>query len=102
MPLTLNLIQFKIQSLTSTPSNPPVWFHVVGVTLFVVLLPALAPTRASAAWVFGAFKPDASYTGISSPGFSFLLALLGSQWAMVGCERGRGRGGGSGRGCLFE
>ncbi|KAI8466411.1 MAG: amino acid/polyamine transporter I [Monoraphidium minutum] len=63
-----------------------VWFHVVGITAFVIILPSLAPVRQPAAWVFGAFTPDSAYSGILNPGFTFLLALLGSQWAMVGYD----------------
>jgi hypothetical protein len=60
-----------------------VWFHVIGVTAFVIILPAIAPTHQPASWVFGTFAPDKAYTGVSNQGFTFLLALLGSQWAMV-------------------
>lgn len=63
-----------------------VWFHVIGVTLFVVLLPALAPTHQSASWVFSSFTPDKAFAGVDNSGFMFLLALLGSQWAMVGYD----------------
>lgn len=72
--------------LASPPAPHPnlaVWFHVVGVTAFVVILPALAPTHQSSSWVFGAFTPDKVYSGVDNSGFTFLLALLGSQWAMV-------------------
>ena len=34
-------------------TRSPVWFHVVGVTAFVVILAALAPTHQPASWVFG-------------------------------------------------
>lgn len=63
-----------------------VWFHVIGVTAFVVILPILAPKRQPASWVFSKFSPDQAYSGIDNQGFTFLLALLGSAWAMVGYD----------------
>jgi hypothetical protein len=32
--------------------NFSVWFHLVGVTAFVLALPLVAPTHQSASWVF--------------------------------------------------
>lgn len=63
-----------------------VWWHVTAGTAFVLLLPLIAPTHQSAAWVFTTFAPDYSYSGINSGAYMFLLGLLGSQWAMVGYD----------------
>jgi amino acid transporter len=63
-----------------------VWWHVIAGTAFVILLPAIAPTKMSAQWVFTTFAPDYSYSGINSPALMFCLSLLGSQWAMVGYD----------------
>jgi hypothetical protein len=43
-----------------------VWWHVIGCTTFVIMLPAVAPTHQTAEWVFTTFAPDQVYTGISS------------------------------------
>ncbi|KAF8058897.1 NAD kinase 3 [Scenedesmus sp. PABB004] len=63
-----------------------IWFHLIGCTAFVVLLPALAPTHQSAAWVFTTFAPNTAYSGIESLPLMFILSLLGCQWAMVGYD----------------
>jgi hypothetical protein len=65
-----------------------VWFHVIFVTVFVVVLPSVVPQRQSAEYVFTRFVP-ANEAGIASGGFLFLLGLLGSQWAMVRGRAGR-------------
>ncbi len=63
-----------------------VWWHVIAGTAFVILLPAIAPVKQSAAWVFTTFSPDKVYSGIESNGLLFMLSLLGSQWAMGECR----------------
>jgi len=63
---------------------------VIGISAFVIILPAIAPRHQPASWVFGRFAPDMAYSGITNQGFTFLLALLGSQWAMVGLLFGVG------------
>ena len=70
-----------------------VW-HMVGVVLIAIMVPALATKRPSAQWVFTTFtQPD---VGIDSPVYIFLLGLLMSQFCLTGewasatrtCERG--------------
>ncbi|WIA39719.1 hypothetical protein OEZ86_005781 [Tetradesmus obliquus] len=63
-----------------------IWWHVIGCTTFVIMLPAVAPTHQTAEWVFTTFAPDKAYTGIDSMPMLFILSLLGCQWAMVGYD----------------
>lgn len=63
-----------------------VWWHVIGCTLFVILLPLVAPVRQTAQFVFTTFAPDTTYSGMDSYALLFMLSLLGSQWAMVGYD----------------
>lgn len=55
------------------PPPPPIHtqggiFHLVGVVLLIVVLPAVAPSHNSASWVFTSFEPQAGYdAGIMSP-----------------------------------
>jgi hypothetical protein len=43
-----------------------VWWHVIGCTTFVIMLPVVAPTHQTAEWVFTTFAPDQVFTGINS------------------------------------
>lgn len=82
--IVLGLVNTFSVRLLDLVGEISVWYHVVGITAFVIILPAIAPHHQPAQWVFGMFAPDHAYSGVRNGAFSFLLALLGSQWAMVG------------------
>lgn len=72
-----------------------VGFHVIGTLVIVIGLPIIAMTHQKASWVFGHFENygnqvelmgEGFTTGVTNNFFSFLLALLLSQWAMVGYD----------------
>jgi amino acid transporter len=57
-------------------------WHMLGVVMICILVPALVPVRPSAEWVFTTFrKPD---VGIDSSVYIFLLGLLMSQFCLTG------------------
>eukprot|EP00887_Chlorella_sp_A99_P005312 scaffold1.g5312.t1 len=60
------------------------FWHVVGTLVFIIALPAVAPTHQSAKFVFASFNdPD---VGISSPFYIFCIGLLMSQFTLTGYD----------------
>ncbi|KAL4426983.1 hypothetical protein ABPG77_009544 [Micractinium sp. CCAP 211/92] len=89
---TFNAISVKLLGFLSIVS---VVFHVAGTLAIVIGLPIIARVRQPASWVFGHFENygneaqwmgEGLTTGVTNSGFSFLLGLLMSQWAMVGYD----------------
>lgn len=87
-----NAISVKLLGFLSIVS---VVFHVAGTLAIVIGLPVIAKVRQPASWVFGHFENygneeqwmgEGLTTGVTNSGFSFLLGLLMSQWAMVGYD----------------
>ncbi|KAF6254993.1 amino acid/polyamine transporter I [Scenedesmus sp. NREL 46B-D3] len=64
---TINTVTVRALGVVGEVS---IWWHVIGCTTFVIMLPAVAPTHQTAEWVFT----------------TFILSLLGCQWAMVGYD----------------
>ncbi|KAI9269074.1 amino acid/polyamine transporter I [Phascolomyces articulosus] len=61
-----------------------IWVFL-GTIAVIVVLPVMAPTHASASWVFTSWQ---DLTGYNSPGLAFLLGLLQCGWVLIGYENG--------------
>ncbi|KAI9274666.1 amino acid/polyamine transporter I [Phascolomyces articulosus] len=62
-----------------------VFWVLIGSTVIIVAMPALAPNHPSAEWVFTEFQNS---TGYKNSGLAFFLGLLQAGWTLVGYENG--------------
>eukprot|EP00891_Asterochloris_glomerata_P002201 jgi/Astpho2/2201/Aster-03190 len=80
----LNIFSTKINALLNSISA--VW-HIVGVVVCIIVLPAVAPSHQSAKYVFTDFEGTATNAGdIGNNGYIFLVGMLMSQFAISGYD----------------
>ncbi|KAG2222496.1 hypothetical protein INT45_012810 [Circinella minor] len=62
-----------------------VFWVLIGSTIIIITMPAMAPTHHSATWVFTEFQNS---TGYQNSGLAFFLGLLQAGWTLIGYENG--------------
>ncbi|CAL5221654.1 g3881 [Coccomyxa viridis] len=79
----INFLPTRFLALWNAAST--VW-HIIGTAVLIILLPAVAPTHQSSAFVFTEFDSDTSASGVPSSGYLFLLGILMSQFTLTGFD----------------
>ncbi|MBA0586941.1 hypothetical protein Gorai_000081, partial [Gossypium raimondii] len=63
-----------------------IWWQVIGGLVIVIMLPLVAMTRKSAAYVFTSFEMGVDSTGVSSKPYAVILSFLVSQYSLYGYD----------------